>query len=78
MQLSDFRATVDPAFGDAQNVVGNAGSQFNHRVQADLKRAKITAVYADNVRAAIQGALQFIFVVDFTEGIQVQSAGIVQ
>ena len=78
MQLADFRSAINSAFCHAQHVIGNALRQIDQRIQADLKRLEIAAVHADDIRSALNRALQFLFIMDFTQGIQVQRAGVIQ
>ena len=78
MQLADFRAAINSAFRHAQHVIGNAFRQIDQRIQTDLEGLKIAAIHADNICAAFKGALEFLFIMDFTQSIQVQSASVIQ
>src|ERR1043166_3577544 len=60
------------------HVVGNTLCHIDDRIQADLKCLKVAAIHSNDVRAALKRALQFFFVMDFTQGIQIQDARVIQ
>src|SRR5262249_49917813 len=78
MQVLDLGAGSNPAFRDAENMVGNERAQFQDRIKIHLKGAQVAAVDADDVAAAFQSALQFLLVVDFAEHVQVHGPGAFQ